>query len=95
MKILLTAVGAMLLSTAALAGDIAGKASIASKPNIAITFEGLDKNADRQISRTEAAGEKALSDSFASVDTDGDGYVTEDEYTARTDKAEYTARVKS
>lgn len=89
MKILLTAVGAILLSTAALAGDIASNA------RVTITFEALDKNADRQISRTEAAGEKALSESFASVDTDGDGYVTEDEYTARTDKAEYTARVKT
>lgn len=89
MKILLTAVGAVLLSTAAaVAGEVAGKA------NAAITFEALDKNADRQISRTEAAGEKALSDSFASVDTDGDGYVTKDEYSARTDKAEFTARTK-
>lgn len=85
MKILLTAVGAVLLSTTALAGEVAGKA---------ITFEALDKNADRQISRTEAAGERALSDSFASVDTDGDGYVTKDEYSARTDKAEFTARTK-
>lgn len=88
MKILLTAVGAVLLSTAAVAGEVAGKA------NTAITFEALDKNADRQISRTEAAGEKALSDSFASVDTDGDGYVTKDEYSARTGKAEFTARTK-
>lgn len=86
MKILLTAVvGTVLLSTAAAAGDLAAKV---------ITFEVLDKNADHQISRTEAAGEKALSDSFASVDTDGDGYVTKEEYTARTDKAEYLARSK-
>lgn len=89
MKILLTAVSTVLLSTAAMAGDIANTA------HTSITFEALDKNADHQISRTEAAGEKALSDSFASVDTNGDGYVTKDEYTARTDKAEYTARTKS
>lgn len=88
MKILLTAVSALLLSTAAMAGDVAAQA------RNTITFEALDKNADRQISRTEAAGEKALSDSFASVDTNGDGYVTEDEYTARTEKAEYAVRVK-
>ena len=89
MKILLTTVSAVLLSTAAMAGDLASTA------RAAITFETLDKNADHQISRTEAAGEKALSDSFASVDTNGDGYVTKDEYSARTDKAEYTARTKS
>jgi hypothetical protein len=86
MKILLTAVGAVLLSTTAVAGDVASKAPI--------TFEALDRNADRQISRTEAAGEKALSESFASVDADGDGYVTQDEYAARTKNVEYTARIK-
>jgi hypothetical protein len=78
MKILLTAVGAILLSSGAAAGDGVAKA------NVAVTFEALDKNADRQISRTEAAGERALSDSFAVVDTDGDGYVTQAEYAART-----------
>ena len=88
MKILLTAVGAVLLATTAVAGDVAGKATVA------ITFETLDKNADRQISRTEAAGEKALSESFASVDADGNGYVTQDEYAARTKNVEYTARAK-
>lgn len=88
MKTLLTAVGTVLLSTTAVAGDVASKA------NVAITFEALDKNADRQISRTEAAAEKALSDSFASVDADGDGYVTEAEYAARTKNVEYTARTK-
>lgn len=50
---------------------------------ITITFENLDKNADQQISRTEAAGEKSLADHFASVDTDGDGYVNKAEYAAR------------
>jgi hypothetical protein len=88
MKILLTAVGAVLLSTTAMAGDVASKATAT------ITFEALDRNADRQISRTEAAGEKALSESFASVDADGDGYVTRDEYAARTKNVEYTARTK-
>jgi hypothetical protein len=88
MKTLLTAVGAVLLSTTAVAGDAASKATVA------ITFETLDKNADRQISRTEAAGEKALSESFASVDADGNGYVTQDEYAARTKNVEYTARIK-
>jgi hypothetical protein len=88
MKILLIAVGTVVLSTTAVAGDVAGKAPAA------ITFEVLDKNADRQISRTEAAGEKALSDSFASVDADGDGYVTKDEYAARTKSVEYTAGTK-
>jgi hypothetical protein len=88
MKILLTAVGAVLLSTTAVSGDVASKATAA------ITFEALDKNADRQISRTEAAGEKALSESFASVDADGDGFVTQNEYAARTKNVAYSARTK-
>lgn len=78
MKILLTALSAALLSSVAVAGEEAASARVA-----VTTFETLDKNGDRQISRTEATAEKALSDSFAIVDTDGDGYVTQAEYMAR------------
>jgi len=70
---------AALLSTAAIAGeDDIPKASAAS------TFEALDKNADQQISKTEAAADKAVSDKFASMDTNGDGYVSKSEFLAKT-----------
>jgi hypothetical protein len=49
----------------------------------AATFESLDKNADSQISKTEAAGDKWLSDSFAGADSNGDGYLSKAEYMAK------------
>jgi Ca2+-binding EF-hand superfamily protein len=84
MKTSLTAVAvsAILLSTGASAGDDEG-AQQATTAMVA-AFEALDRNGDQQISRTEAAGEKLLSDSFATVDANGDGYVSKAEYMART-----------
>ncbi|HEX7116906.1 MAG TPA: hypothetical protein VF193_17400 [Steroidobacter sp.] len=47
------------------------------------TFEALDKNADSQISKTEARSDKVLSESFATLDTNGDGYLSRAEFMAR------------
>jgi EF hand len=73
MKALITVVSATLLSAAAMAGDGMSKTTAA-------TFEALDKNADQQISKTEAAAEKNVSDAFAMADTNGDGYLSKSEY---------------
>jgi Ca2+-binding EF-hand superfamily protein len=48
------------------------------------TFEALDKNHDRQISRTEAGMDRKLSNGFAFLDVNGDGFLSPDEYAART-----------
>ena len=48
------------------------------------TFDSLDRNGDRLISRTEAGVDRHLADDFAYVDTDGDGYISPAEYAART-----------
>ena len=48
------------------------------------TFESLDKNADRQISRTEAGFDRKLSNGFAVLDANGDGFLSPEEYAART-----------
>ena len=74
MKALLTVVTATLLSAAAMAGD---------DKTHAATFDSLDKNADQQISKTEAAGDKHLSESFAAMDVNGDGYLSKSEFAAR------------
>ena len=48
------------------------------------SFESLDRNGDHQISRTEAGVDRHLSEDFAYIDTDGDGYISPAEYAART-----------
>jgi EF hand len=73
---------ATLLCGSAMAGDDQTKKDTTMK-STAATFESLDKNADSQISKTEAAGDKMLSDSFAAADTNGDGYLSKSEYMAR------------
>jgi Ca2+-binding EF-hand superfamily protein len=77
-----TLVAASLLAFAAQAGDdklVTADASTHSKA----TFEALDKNADAQISKTEAGIDDKLADGFAAIDTNGDGYVSKAEYLAR------------
>lgn len=51
------------------------------KPTAA-TFTTLDRNADNQLSKTEAGTDRKLSDAFAYVDTNGDGFISRDEYLA-------------
>jgi EF hand len=76
---LIALIAATLLAATAMAGDKEKDMKSSSA-----TFESLDKNADSQISKTEAAADKMLSDSFAAADTNGDGYLSKSEYMART-----------
>jgi hypothetical protein len=46
-------------------------------------FETLDKNADNQISKTEAGMDRSLSNGFAYVDTNGDGFISRTEFLAQ------------
>lgn len=75
MRALITVVSATLLSAAAMAGG--------DKQHTAATFESLDKNADQQISKTEAAADKHVNDWFAAADTNGDGYLSKSEFAAK------------
>lgn len=78
--ILATLVGtATLLATAgASAADSGGKAKIAA----ANSFAALDRNGDHRISRSEAGFDRLLSQTFAEIDTDGDGFVSPAEFAA-------------
>jgi hypothetical protein len=46
------------------------------------TFTALDRNGDHRISRSEAGFDRVMSDLFAEIDTDGDGFVSTAEYAA-------------
>lgn len=46
------------------------------------TFAALDRNGDHRISRSEAGFDRVMSDLFAEIDTDGDGFVSSAEYAA-------------
>ena len=46
------------------------------------SFAALDRNGDDRISRSEAGYDPLLSQTFAELDTDGDGYVSTAEYAA-------------
>jgi hypothetical protein len=70
---------ATLLCASALAGETPHATAKATA-----SFESLDKNADRQISRTEAGPDRALSNGFAFLDANGDGFLSPEEYAART-----------
>jgi hypothetical protein len=74
-------IGTAVLSTSAV---YAGDESKTTVTSVTAAFESLDKNADQQISQTEAASDRALADSFAAADANGDGYLNKSEYVART-----------
>ena len=79
---------AVLLSASAMAGDAVTKTAVIT------TFESLDKNRDQQISRTEAGVDKRLANTFATADTNGDGYISKEEYLAATAEAIGTTAVR-
>jgi Ca2+-binding EF-hand superfamily protein len=53
------------------------KISAAASP-----FTTLDRNGDHRISRSEAGFDRVMSETFAVVDTDGDGFVSTAEFAA-------------
>jgi Ca2+-binding EF-hand superfamily protein len=81
-KVTLFVGAALLVATGAYAGDTAETAKSMTATTAA--FESLDKNSDQQISKTEAASDQTLSDSFAAADANGDGYLNKSEFVART-----------
>lgn len=46
------------------------------------TFKSMDRDSDQRLSKTEVARDEMLNDHFAAIDADGDGYLTQREYTA-------------
>jgi hypothetical protein len=46
------------------------------------SFVALDRNGDHRLSRSEAGFDRLLSQTFAELDTDGDGFVSVTEFAA-------------
>ena len=44
------------------------------------SFAALDRNGDHRLSRSEAGFDRVLSQTFAEIDTDGDGFVSVTEF---------------
>lgn len=91
-KLILTAIvgnACLLATTAAFAN---GDSPNDSKNKIASasSFAALDRNGDHRISRSEAGFDRRLSETFAEIDTDGDGFVSIDEFNAAADKTRIT-----
>jgi hypothetical protein len=78
----LALIAATLLAFAAHAGDDKDKTHDKDMKSTA-TFDSLDKNADSQLSKTEASSDSKLSDNFAALDTNGDGYLSKAEFMAK------------
>ena len=69
---------ATLLTTAGALAAEPAKGRIAA----ADSFTALDRNGDHRISRSEAGFDRVMSQTFAEVDTDGDGFVSAAEFAA-------------
>jgi hypothetical protein len=67
---------ATLLASAGVHADDAAKGKIAA----AGSFATLDRNRDDRISRSEAGFDRVMSQTFAEIDTDGDGFVSPAEF---------------
>jgi len=50
---------------------------------VQIVFKGLDRNNDQKISRTEASVKGSVSKRFDGIDSNGDGYLSKQEFAAR------------
>lgn len=59
------------------------------------SFASLDRNKDGRLSRSEAGFDRLLAQTFAVIDTDGDGFVTAEEFAAAQTKSSHAARSDS
>ena len=56
---------------------------IRSTEDVEVVFNALDRNSDSKISRSEATVKGSVSKRFDGIDSDGDGYLSKQEFAAR------------
>jgi len=76
------------LATSLLAAAAAWAASaedlpVRSTEDVEVVFQSLDRNSDRKISRSEASMKGSVAKRFDGIDSDGDGYLSKQEFAAR------------
>jgi type IV pilus biogenesis protein CpaD/CtpE len=71
--------------TAAQAQDL----PVRSTKDVQVVFDSLDRNRDAKISRSEASLKGSVSKRFDGIDSDGDGYLSRQEFAARPSDARF------
>ena len=75
---------APLVGTMTLLASVSATAADSGKDKVAAasSFATLDRNRDDRLSRSEAGFDRLLSQTFAEIDSDGDGFVSPAEFAA-------------
>ena len=60
-----------------------------SSKDVQVVFNSLDRNRDAKISRSEASMKGSVSKRFDGIDSDGDGYLSKQEFAARPSDARF------
>ena len=62
---------------------------VRSSKDVQVVFNSLDRNRDAKISRSEASMKGSVSKRFDGIDSDGDGYLSRQEFAARPSDARF------
>jgi Ca2+-binding EF-hand superfamily protein len=73
----------MLAAALAAGAATADELPIRSTEDVEVVFTSLDRNNDRKISRNEAQVKGSVRKRFDGIDSDGDGYLSKREFSAR------------
>ena len=77
--VIATCATSLLASWIATADDL----PVRSTADVEVVFKALDRNKDQKISRSEASVKGSVSKRFDGIDSDGDGYLSKQEFAAR------------
>lgn len=62
---------------------------VRSTKDVQVVFNSLDRDRDSKISRSEASMKGSVSKRFDGIDSDGDGYLSKQEFAARPSDARF------